>query len=126
MIPDGLCYTKDHHWVRMEGNLAVVGLTDHALEALGDLTFIEVVKVGRAVKQHDHLAVVESVKAASELPAPVEGTVAAINDAVCRAPETVNQFPYQEGWICKLKGVDKAAVAALLTAEQYRALLAEQ
>jgi len=125
MIPEGLYYTKDHEWLKIEGAEAVVGITDHAQSALGDLTFVEMPKVGKTVKAHDPLAVVESVKAASDIYAPVAGTVAAANDALAKAPETINQAPYEAGWICRLKDFDKAGLKALLTAEQYRKLLAE-
>ena len=125
MIPDGLYYTKDHEWLKIEGDLAIVGITHHAQKALGDLTFVEVPKVGKVLNAHDPLAVVESVKAASDVYAPVAGTVAAANGALAAAPEIINKSPYEDGWICKLKDIDKASVKTLLTAEQYRKLLAE-
>lgn len=125
MIPEGLYYTKDHEWVRIEGDQAVVGITDHAQTALGDITFVEAPKPGKAVKTHDQLAVVESVKAASDIYAPVAGVVAAANDALANAPETINQSPYEAGWICRLKDFDKADLKDLLTAGQYGKLLAE-
>jgi glycine cleavage system H protein len=125
MVPDGLYYTQDHEWVRMEGDQAVVGITDHAQSALGDITYVEVPRIGKVVKGGAPLAVIESVKAASEITAPVAGTVAAVNEVLSKTPETINQFPYEAGWICRLKNIDKAGVKALMTAEQYRQQLAE-
>ena len=124
MIPEGLYYTKDHEWLKIEGAEAVVGITDHAQSSLGDITFVETPKVGKVVKPHASLAVVESVKAASDISAPVAGTVAVANEALAKAPETINLAPYGAGWICRLKDFDTAGLKGLLTAEQYRQLLA--
>lgn len=125
MIPEGLHYTKDHEWVRVEGAELVIGITHHAQEALGDLTFVELPKPGKALKAHDPLSVVESHKAASDVYAPVAGTVAAVNDALASEPERINRDPYGEGWICRLKDWDPATLKALLTAAQYGQFLAE-
>jgi glycine cleavage system H protein len=119
MTPHNLLYTADHGWLRLEGEEAVVGITDHAQKALGELTFIELPKVGRAVKARGPLAVVESVKAASEVLAPVSGVVAAVNTALAKAPETINASPYDRGWICRLSGLDRATLGGLMDAEQY-------
>lgn len=125
MIPDGLYYTRDHEWIRLEGDQAVVGITDHAQSTLGDITYVEVPRIGRVVKGGAPLAVIESVKAASEINAPVAGTVAAVNEVLSKTPETINHSPYEEGWICRLTNIDKAGVKPLMTAEQYRQQLAE-
>jgi glycine cleavage system H protein len=125
MVPEELKYTRDHEWVRIEGREAVVGITQHAQAALGDITFVELPKIGRAMKAHEPLAVVESVKAASDIFAPLAGVVAAVNDALAQSPERINQSPYEGGWICRLKDVDAAAAGELLTAEGYRKLLTE-
>lgn len=125
MIPEGLYYTKDHEWLRMDGAEAVVGITHHAQEALGDITFVELPKVGKALKAHDTMLVIESVKAASEVYAPVAGVVSAVNAELDKTPELVNQSPYDQGWLCRLSKVDAAALSGLLTAEQYKALLAK-
>jgi glycine cleavage system H protein len=126
MEPEKLYYTKDHEWLRVEeGAEAVVGITDHAQEALGDITFVELPKPGKRVKAGDQLAVIESVKAASDIFAPVSGTVSEGNQALAQAPEKVNQDPYGAGWICRLTGCDRSGVKDLMTAEQYKQYLAE-
>ena len=122
-LPEDLYYTKEHEWVRIEGDAALVGLTDHATEALGEVTYVEMPSVGKAVEQFDELAVVESAKAASEMYAPVAGTVSEVNDQLAEAPETINQSPYDEGWICRLTGIDSAQAEGLLSSEQYAKLL---
>jgi len=125
MVQKNVWYTKDHEWVSVEGDTATVGISDHAQAALGDITFVDLPKPGKVVKAHDSLAVIESVKAASDVYAPVGGTVCAANDTLGAAPETINQAPLGEGWLCKLKPFDAAGLAALMTAEQYEAFLAE-
>lgn len=122
-LPENLSYTKEHEWVRVDGDAAVVGLTDHAQEALGEVTYVEMPPVGKVVEQFGELAVIESAKAASEMYAPLTGTVSEVNDRLEEAPETINQSPYDEGWICKLTGIDPAQVESLLSPEQYAELL---
>ena len=124
MIPEGLQYSKDHEWVRVDGAELVVGITHHAQEALGDLTFVELPKVGKTLKAHDSLSVVESHKAASDVYAPVAGTVAAANAALASEPERINRDPYGDGWICRLKDWDRNGLKALLTPAQYAQFLA--
>jgi glycine cleavage system H protein len=124
MVPDGLRYTKEHEWLRISGDEAVVGITHHAQKELGDITFVEIPAVGKTVKARDALAVVESVKAASDIFAPVGGTVARANEGLAAEPERVNKDPYGDGWIAALKPFSAADVGALLTAAQYRAFLA--
>lgn len=124
MTPADLRYTKDHEWIGMEGDLAVVGITHYAQQVLGDITFVDLPKVGQALKRHETLGVIESVKAASDIFSPVSGTVAAINAALVNAPERINQDPCGRGWICKLSGVQPADLAPLLTLAQYDALCA--
>jgi glycine cleavage system H protein len=126
MEPEKLYYTKDHEWLKVEeGGEAVVGITDHAQEALGDITFVDLPKPGKRVKAGDTLAVVESVKAASDVFAPVAGTVAEVNAALSQTPEKINQEPYGGGWICRMTDCDLKAVKDLMTAEQYKQYLAE-
>ncbi len=124
-IPADLKYTPAHEWVRVEadGNLAI-GITDHAQAALGDLVFIELPKVGRRLAAGDACAVVESVKAASDVYAPVAGDVVAVNEALASAPESVNQDAYA-AWLFKLKPESAAAIAGLLDAAAYGATLRE-
>ena len=124
-IPDGLYYTKDHEWARLEDNVATVGITDHAQEQLGDITYVELPATGTEVEQFGELAVVESVKAASDLFAPLGGTVAEVNDTLEDTPGKVNAEPYGEGWICKITGVNSAELANLMSAKEYEALIME-
>jgi glycine cleavage system H protein len=125
MIQKDAYYTKDHEWLTVNGDEATVGISDHAQEALGDITFVDLPKVGKVVKAHESLLVVESVKAASDVYAPVAGTVSAVNEALGAAPELINQSAQGDGWICKLKPFDAVAVGSLMTADQYEAFLAE-
>ena len=124
--PEGLHYTEDHEWVRIENGVAVVGITDHAQEALGDITYVDLPPLGKSVRPSEELAAIESSKAASDIFAPVAGTVAEVNAALEDEPEKVNADPYGEGWICKLSGVDAAGLDGLLSAKDYEALLAEE
>ncbi len=117
-------YTKDHEWVSVAGTVATVGITDHAQSALGDITFVDLPKVGKVVNVHDSLLVVESVKAASDVYAPVAGTVSAVNEKLGTSPELINQAPGGDGWLCKLSPFAPVG-ADLMTAEQYAAFLKE-
>lgn len=121
-IPANLKYSKDHEWVKLDGNRVVVGITDFAQHELGDVVFIEVPTVGTAVKAHANLSVVESVKAVSDIYAPVSGTVVEVNEALTDSPELVNQDAYGEGWIAIIELADASEVAGLLSADEYRAL----
>jgi len=119
-IPAELKYAKSHEWVRDNGDGTVtIGITDHAQEALGDLVYVEVPEVGAHYGAGDDFAVVESVKAASDVYAPVGGEVVEANEALADAPETVNDSAYDEGWIAKLKVDDASELDALLDAEAY-------
>ncbi len=119
-IPADLRYAKSHEWVRVENDGTVtVGITDYAQNSLGDITYVQVPKVGAALKAGEVFGVVESVKAASDLYAPIGGTVTAVNAALEGAPETVNRAPYGEGWMIKLKPADPAAIKSLLDAAAY-------
>lgn len=116
-------FTKDHEWVAVEGDVATVGITAYAAEQLGDVVFVEVPEVGKAVKQGDGLAVVESVKAASDVYAPVSGEVVEANTALGDAPETVNAVPETGGWFAKIKLSTPAEVEALMDRAAYEAFL---
>jgi glycine cleavage system H protein len=118
-------YTKDHEWVRLEGSAATVGITPYAAEQLGDVVFVELPPVGKSVAQKAEAAVVESVKAASEVYAPLSGEVVAVNEALTAEPAKVNADPAGEGWFLKLKVANPAEFDALMTAEQYQAYLKE-
>ena len=121
--PDTLCYSKTHEWVKIEGSTATVGITDHAQQALGDITFVELPKVGASVRKDAPCAVIESVKAASDINAPVSGKVSEINESLETAPESVNGDPYGEGWIFKLSNVNAADAAGLMDAAAYDAFV---
>ena len=117
-------YTKDHEWVSLDGDIATVGISQHAAEALGDVVFVEVPEVGKTVTKGDSFAVVESVKAASDVYAPVSGEVVEANDALSTAPETVNADPQGSGWFAKIKVSDASAIDALMDQAAYDAFLA--
>ena len=123
MIPKGLLYTKDHEWAKIEGDIAIVGITDHAQNQLGELTFVELPDVGKEVKQKGELAVVESSKAASDVYSPVTGKVTEVNKTLQARPETVNDECYGSGWICKIQITDKGYVQNLIDATQYEIYL---
>ena len=123
-VPANLKYTEQHEWLKIEGDVATVGITDFAQAALGDLVFIELPKVGRKVKAGEAFVVVESVKAASDVYAPVSGEVVAVNDALAGNPAAINTAPYGEGWICKIKASDTGELAKLLEPSKYEALAA--
>ena len=114
-------YTKDHEWIRVDGEEGVMGVTAYAAEQLGDVVFVELPEVGKTVKQGDELAVVESVKAASEVYAPVSGEVVAVNDALEGEPGKVNEAPDGEGWFVKLKVADAGELAGLMDDAAYKA-----
>jgi glycine cleavage system H protein len=116
-------FTRAHCWVRLEGGQAVVGITDYAQEQMSELTFVELPEVGEEVDAEDEVAVVESVKAANDVFAPVAGTVVAVNEALLEQPELVNQDPFGKGWLFKLKPADPADLDELLDADAYEAQL---
>ena len=117
-------FTKDHEWVELEGDVAVVGITAYAAEQLGDVVFVELPEVGRHVKSGDPMAVVESVKAASDVYAPVSGEVIEVNAGLPDTPETVNAMPEKDGWFVRLKLADPAELDALMDRAAYEAFLA--
>jgi glycine cleavage system H protein len=120
--PAELKYAKSHEWARLEEDGTVtVGITEHAQEALGDVVYIETPSVGDAIAGGDQAGVVESVKAASDIYAPISGEVIAVNDVLEDAPETVNSDPYNDGWFFKLKPEDTSELDALLSADEYAA-----
>lgn len=123
MIEKGLLYTKEHEWARIEGDVASIGITDHAQDQLGELTFVELPDVGRDVKQKGELAVVESSKAASDVYSPVAGKVTEINTDLEANPELINKSCYNEGWICKLQITDAESAKNLMDAKQYEEYL---
>ncbi len=119
-IPSELRYVDSHEWIQVEADgVVTIGVTDHAQELLGDVVFVELPEVGATLSAGDEVGVVESVKAASDIYAPVSGEVVAINEALEDAPETVNSEPYTDGWFFKIKLSDDSELASLLNAEGY-------
>jgi len=123
-VPTDLRYTRDHEWVRLEGDEATVGITQFAADQLGDIVFVEMPEVGRMLEASKPFGVVESVKAVSDLFAPLAGEVVAVNDGLADAPELVNGDPYAGGWMVRLRIADAADVEDLLDAAAYDALVA--
>ena len=116
-------FTKDHEWVRLEGSTVTVGITSHAQQALGDVVFVELPEVGKALKAGDNLAVVESVKAASDVYAPISGEVVEVNAALGEAPETVSESPESGGWFVKIKLTEPAEPEKLMDQAAYEQFL---
>jgi glycine cleavage system H protein len=125
-FPDDVRYTKDHEWVRAKGGQFVVGITDFAQDQLGDVVFVELPDVGDTVKKGESFGVVESTKAVSELFAPVSGKVVEVNDPLTDAPETINEDPYEEGWMIVVEPSDAKEVDGLMDAAAYRTFVEEQ
>ena len=123
-VPTDLRYTKDHEWVRAEGDTATVGVTAYAADQLGDIVFVELPEAGRSLEQFAAFGVVESVKAVSDLFAPVSGEVVEANAALAASPELVNTSPYEDGWMVRVRVADPAQLDDLLDAEAYDTLIA--
>jgi len=119
-VPKNLLYTKEHEWIKLEGNLITVGITDYAQETLGDITFVELPKVGTSSDQLKQIATIESVKAASDVYAPMSGKVVKINEEVKDTPEKVNQSPYDKGWFFVMEITNEKEKDKLLNAEMYK------
>ena len=126
MYPNDYRYTKEHEWVRLEGETTTVGITDYAQHALGDVVYVELPKVGAKVTAGKSFGTVESVKAVSEIYAPVSGEVIEINASLAGAPEIINTDPHGQGWLIKVKGEATPAVASLMDAAAYQAYIAEK
>lgn len=118
-------YLETHEWVKIEGDLAVVGITDHAQEALGDITYVELPEVGQTLSQKGECGSIESVKAASDLFCPLSGVVTEVNPELEEAPEVINEDPYGKGWLFKLKEFDAAELESLLDAAAYETIAEE-
>ena len=124
-VPEGLYYTKEHEWMRVEGDTVTIGITDHAQDMLTDIVYIELPEEGDVVGDMGEFAVVESVKSASPIFAPLAGTITAVNMELEDAPELMNSSPYDEGWIVKMTLDDASAVAGLMDAAAYKAEIGE-
>ena len=124
MVIEGLLYTKDHEWARIDTDVATIGITDYAQQMLGELVFVELPDVGKQCAGHDELAVVESTKAANDIYAPVAGKVIEVNDELESQPELANQDCYNAGWICRLQITDMKSTESLMDSKQYEEYLA--
>ncbi len=121
-VPSDLLYTSDHEWVRITGDIARVGITDYAQDALGDIVFVQLPNVGDETSAHVSFGEIESTKSVNDVYAPLAGTVTSVNDALSTRPEVLNSDPYGDGWICEMK-IDPTTAASLLSAEAYAALI---
>lgn len=117
--PEDLRYSEEHEWVRMEGDVATIGITAYAQDSLGDIVFVELPAAGRSLAVGDGFGVVESVKAVSDVYSPVSGEIVAVNAALETAPEQVNNAPYSDGWMIKVRVSDRSALDKLMDAEAY-------
>ncbi len=122
-FPDNLKYTKDHEWIRVDGDIGTIGITDHAQGELGDVVFVELPAAGRTLKQHDAFGTIEAVKAVSDLYSPVSGSVTESNADLQRTPELVNKEPYGKGWMIKIRLTNPADLQGLLNATDYKSLI---
>lgn len=124
-IPSELKYTKEHEWIKVEGNIATVGITDFAQGELGDIVFVELPKVGDSVQYMKPFGTIEAVKAVSDMFSPLTGKVSAINDALDADPMVINRDPYNEGWIMKIEFSDANEIEQLLDSESYKSIISE-
>lgn len=122
-IPADLKYTKDHEWIKVDGDIATIGITDFAQGELGDIVYVDITSGGQTLNQHDVFGTVEAVKTVSDLFMPVSGTVTDVNKGLDKAPESVNSDPYGAGWMVKVKITNAAEVNDLLSADAYKALI---
>jgi len=125
-FPEGLKYSKEHEWVLVEGSMATIGITEYAQEELGDIVYVELPEVGEKVVKDDPFGAVESVKAVSDVYAPVSGTVLEINDVLPDNPETINDDPYGDGWMIRVELTDKDDLKDLMDAEEYAEYVQQQ
>ena len=124
-VPDELRYTKEHEWIRIEGDSVTIGVTDYAQDALTDVVWVELPEIGAVVESMESFASVESVKSVSEIYAPVGGEVLEVNDSLEDSPEQINEDPYGNGWICKMSLADASELENLLDGATYRSLIEE-
>jgi len=125
-IPAGLRYSKEHEWVATEDEVATIGITDYAQEQLGEIVYVELPAVGDKISKDDAFGVVESVKAVSDIYAPVSGTVVEVNQELPESPEMINEDPYGDGWLVKVKVSDTSELEDLLDNEEYEELVAAE
>lgn len=125
-FPKDLKYTKEHEWVKVEGDSVTVGITDYAQDSLGDVVYVELPQEGGAVTKHEPFGVVESVKAVSDLYSPVSGTVAEVNDSIIDNPEVINEDPYGDAWMLKVELASEDELDDLLSSEDYQQFIEEE
>lgn len=125
-VKEGLLYTKEHEWAKVDGEEATCGITHHAQEALGDITFVELPAVAATIKQGEAFSSIESVKAASDIYAPLSGEVIKINEQLESSPDLINSSPYEEGWLAVIKVADMAEKDSLMSAQEYQEYLKSQ
>ncbi len=123
MYPDDFYYSKDHEWVKIDGDTATIGITDFAQKQLGDVVYVELPEIGTPLGFHQSLGVVESVKAVSDIYAPISGEVVEVNEGLNDAPETLNEDPHGEGWIIRMKAADETDLEKLMSASEYEKFL---
>lgn len=126
MVPSNLKYTEDHEWVRVETDRVVMGITEYAQEELGDVVYVDLPAVGEKVKAKETIASIESVKAVSDIFAPISGEVLEVNDDLQHSPELINQEPYEKGWIAEIEVTDADELEKLLSAKEYQKLIGEE
>lgn len=124
-VPANLKYTKDHEWLKVEGDLALIGITDYAQHELGDIVYVEVETVGETIGKHESFGTIEAVKTVSDMFMPVSGEILAFNEELTTKPETINQDPYDKGWVVRIKISEAGEIADLLDAAQYQALIGD-
>jgi len=124
-VPDDLHYTKDHEWVRVEGDIATVGITDYAQTQLGDIVYVELPQVGDKVSAHAPFGTVEAVKAVSDIISPLSGEIVEVNEDLASTPEKIKASPYGDGWMIKIKISDAGEAGSLLKAADYEGIIAE-
>ena len=125
-IPEKLKYSKEHEWVKLEGDLVVIGITDHAQEKLGEIVYLELPAKGERIDKEEAFGVVESTKAVSDIYAPVTGEIAEVNTGLVTTPERINKDPYEDGWLVKVKIADKKDLDGLLDEKEYAEFLKEE
>ncbi len=123
--PESCFYTEDHEWIRKEGELYVVGITDYAQQELGDVVYVDLPPVGAGVKRHDSMFTIESVKAVSDIYAPLDGEIVEVNERLSDEPQLVNEAPFTDAWMIKIKVTDESALSDLMNRAKYDALIAE-
>jgi len=125
-FPKDLKYTKEHEWLKVEGNIATVGITDYAQDSLGDVVYVELPQEGGAVTKNEPFGVVESVKAVSDLYSPISGSVSEVNDAIIDSPEAINEDPYGDAWMIRVEIANLGDLDDLMTADEYQKYVEEE